>query len=170
MKKIIVSITVLISLTLKPLEATSTRVAALYTADYTHRLIQVNRKFYVQTETRAILDALTVYNPTVKQCDRTPLVTASNSKIDNVKLGKQEIRWMALSRNLLKRWNGKFHYGDTVMVNSGDPAIDGFWIIKDTMNKRYKNYGDLLYHSDIRSLGKWRNVEITRVKSFTLTL
>ena len=99
------------------------------------------------------------------QCDRTPLVTASNSKIDKLKLHKQEIRWMALSRNLLKRWNGKFHYGDTVIVNSGDREIDGFWIIKDSMNKRYRNYGDLLFDRGIRKLGKWRKVEISRVIS-----
>ena len=170
MKKVTVSIIVLISLALKPLEATSTRVDSVYTVDHALNFNYINRRFYVQTEARAVLDVLTVYNPTVRQCDRTPLVTASNSKIDKVKLGNQELRWMALSRNLLKRWNGKFHYGDTVMVNSGDPTIDGFWIIKDTMNKRYKNYGDLLFHSDIRSLGKWRKVEITRVKSITLSL
>jgi hypothetical protein len=170
MKKITVSIIVLISLALKPLEATSTRVDSVYTVDHAKKIHYINRRFYVQTEARAVLDALTVYNPTVKQCDRTPLVTASNSTIDKIKLGKQEIRWMALSRNLLKRWNGKFHYGDTVMVNSGDPTIDGFWVIKDTMNKRYKNYGDLLFHSNIRSLGKWRKVEIVRVKSVTLSL
>jgi hypothetical protein len=170
MKKIIVSILVLISLALKPLEATSTKVDTVYTVDHAHTINYISRKFYVQTGTRAVLDALTVYNPTEKQCDRTPLVTACNSKIDKIKLGKQEIRWMALSRNLLKRWNGKFHYGDTEMVNAGDASIDGFWIIKDTMHKRYKNYGDLLFHDNVRSHGKWRNVEITRVKSITLSL
>ncbi|HEU5290105.1 MAG TPA: hypothetical protein VFU05_05625 [Cyclobacteriaceae bacterium] len=170
MKKIIVSIIVLISLALKPLEATSAKVGTVYTVDHAHKFNCITRKYYIQTEARAVLDALTVYNPTMRQCDRSPLVTASNSRIDKVKLGNQKIRWMALSRNLLKRWNGKFHYGDTVMVNSGDPSIDGFWVIKDTMNKRYRNYGDLLFHSNIRSTGKWRKVEITRVKSITLSL
>lgn len=168
MKKIIVSLLLFIGLALKPLEATSTKVASVYTVDNPTKINYITRKFYVQTGTRVVLDALTVYNPTVKQCDRTPLVTASNSRIDKAKLINQEIRWMALSRNLLKRWNGKFHYGDTVMVNSGDPAIDGFWIIKDSMNRRYKNYGDLLFDSDVRTRGKWRNVEISRVESISL--
>jgi hypothetical protein len=167
MKKIIVSIIVLIGLALKPLEATSTKVER---TDYAGEINSISRKFYVQTGARAVLKCLTVYNPTVKQCDRTPLVTACNSKIDESKLRDQQIRWMALSRNLLKRWNGQFHYGDTVLVNSGDPAIDGFWIIKDTMNKRYKNYGDLLFDSDVRIHGKWRQVEISRVQSITLSL
>jgi hypothetical protein len=167
MKKIIVSIVILIGLALKPLEATSTKVAR---TDYASEINSISRKFYVQTGARAVLKVLTVYNPTVGQCDRTPLVTACNSKIDEKKLENQQIRWMALSRNLLKRWNGQFHYGDTVLLNSGDPAIDGFWIIKDTMNKRYKNYGDLLFDSDVRVSGKWRQVEISRVKSITLFL
>ena len=139
MKKITVSIIVLISLALKPLEATSTRVDSVYTVDHAMKFNHINRRFHIQTDVRAVLDGLTVYNPTVKQCDRTPLVTASNSTIDKIKLGNQEIRWMALSRNLLKRWNGKFHYGD------------------------------LLFHSDIRSIGKWRKVEIVRVKSINLS-
>lgn len=167
MKKIII-ILLLIGLALKPLEATSTKVASVYTVDHATKINYITRKFYIQTGTRVVLDALTVYNPTVKQCDRTPLVTASNSKIDKAKLGKQEIRWMALSRNLLKRWNGKFHYGDTVMVNSGDSTIDGFWVIKDSMNKRYKNYGDLLFDSNVRTMGKWYNVEISRIESIAL--
>ena len=171
MKKITVTIIVLILLALKPLEATSTKIDSVYTVvNHSQKINRASRRFYIQTEARAVLDALTVYNPTVNQCDRTPLVTASNSTIDKIKLSNREIRWMALSRNLLKRWNGKFHYGDTVMVNSGDASIDGFWIIKDTMNKRYKNYGDLLFHGDIRSRGKWHKVEITRVKSITLSL
>ena len=165
MKKIIFSVIVLIGLTLKPLEATSTKVNMVGTLVHIDKIKFFSRKYHIQDETRTVLDALTVYNPTVGQCDRTPLVTASNSKIDKLKLHKQEIRWMALSRNLLKRWNGKFHYGDTVIVNSGDPAIDGFWIIKDSMNKRYRNYGDLLYDRGIRKLGKWRKVEISRVIS-----
>lgn len=70
---------------------------------------------------------------------------------------------MALSRDLLKRWNGKFQYGDTVLVTAGDPEIDGLWIIKDTMNKRYKKRGDLLFDTQVRSLGKWKNVEISKV-------
>jgi hypothetical protein len=168
MKKIIVSIIVLIGLILKPFEATSTKVNLVGTIAHIDKVSFFSHKYSIEYETRTVLNALTVYNPTVGQCDRTPMVTANNSKIDKVKLRKQEIRWMALSRNLLKRWKGKFHYGDTVIVNSGDPTIDGFWIIKDTMNKRYKNYGDLLFDSEIRKLGKWRKVEISRVKSIPI--
>ncbi len=156
MKKAITLYTILLSLILTPLVATSTRMN------------HSGEKIYIKNNTRYTLDALTVYHPTKRQCDKSPLITASNSKINVDDLKNQNIRWMALSRDLLKRWKGKFHYGDTVLVSAGDPQIDGFWIIKDTMNKRFKNRGDLLFDSEVRKLGKWKNVEIARVSWLTL--
>ncbi len=107
------------------------------------------------------LDVLTVYNPVTSQCDASPLVTASNQRINETKLRSGAIRWMALSRDLLKRWGGRIQYGDTINLYSGDPAIDGFWIVHDTMNKRFKNRGDLLFDSKVRARGKWSNVMVT---------
>ena len=89
-----------------------------------------------------MLDVLTVYNPVSRQCDATPLVTASNQRINQTKLRSGTIRWMALSRDLLKRWGGHIHFGDTIRLSSGDPAIDGLWVVHDTMNRRYRNHGD----------------------------
>src|SRR5688572_17712821 len=91
------------------------------------------------------LDILTVYNPVSGQCDKTPLVTASNQRINETKLRSGTIRWMALSRDLLKRWGGHVHFGDTISLSSGDPVIDGLWVVQDTMNRRFKNHGDLLF-------------------------
>jgi hypothetical protein len=116
-----------------------------------------------------VLETLTVYNPETRQCDNTPTITASNERIDMDKLRNQEIRWIALSRNLLKRWKGAFHYGDTVQISSGDKEIDGLWIIQDTLHKRYKNRGDLLFHGSVRKLGKWKNVKISKVETPSLT-
>jgi len=109
-----------------------------------------------------LLDTLTIYNPVVAQCDNDPLITASNAKIDTLKLRKQKIRWMALSRDMLKRWNGKLNYGDTVQLVSGDSAIDGMWIIQDTMNKRYKKRGDLLFDRSVRRRGIWFDVKLLK--------
>lgn len=156
MKKIITLYVILISLLMIPHVATSTRMD------------QPVQKIYVKDNDRFILDALTVYHPNKRQCDSTPLITASNSKINEEDLKNQNLRWMALSRDLLKRWKGEFHYGDTVMVTSGDPQIDGLWVIKDTMNKRFKNRGDLLFDSQVRKLGKWNKVEISRVSWVTV--
>jgi hypothetical protein len=110
-----------------------------------------------------ILETLTIYHPTVSQCDSTPLITASNAKINVEKLYKQELRWIALSRDLLKRWKGDFNYGDTIVLASGDSRIDGLWIIQDNLNKKYKNRGDLLFDSRVRKLGKWKNVKISKL-------
>jgi hypothetical protein len=109
-----------------------------------------------------VLETLTIYNPEERQCDADPLITANNSRIDLEKLRRNQIRWMALSRNLLKRWNGAFNYGDTVSLHSGDATIDGLWVINDNMNKRFRDRGDLLFHRDSRTTGIWRNVKIAR--------
>lgn len=116
------------------------------------------------TETRKyqILEVLTIYNPVEGQCDDSPLITANNSRIDLGKLRRKEIRWMALSRDLLKRWHGEFNYGDTVLLDAGDSDIDGLWVINDNMNQRWRKRGDLLFHSDSRSTGMWKNVKISR--------
>jgi hypothetical protein len=113
------------------------------------------------------LDVLTVYNPVARQCDATPLVTASNQRINETKLRSGTIRWMALSRDLLKRWGGKIHYGDTINLNASDPTIDGLWVVHDTMHQRFRNRGDLLFDAKVRSTGKWSNVVITLQKRRT---
>ena len=107
------------------------------------------------------LDVLTVYNPVARQCDTTPLLTASNQRINEAELRKGAIRWMALSRDLLKRWGGQIHYGDTINLSSGDSTIDGLWVVQDTMHRRFQKRGDLLFDARIRSRGKWSNVVIT---------
>ncbi len=121
-------------------------------------------------ETSVTLETLTVYNPEKRQCDRTPLITASNARIDVARLKNKQLRWIALSRNLLKRWKGAFQYGDTVNITTGDPEIDGEWVIQDTLNKRYKNAGDLLFDSNVRKLGKWKNVKISRIDYVSVEL
>lgn len=113
------------------------------------------------------LDKLTIYNPTVDQCDQDPFVTASNQKISPRKLKSGAIRWMAVSRDMLKRWGGNLNYGDTVVVFTGDASIDGEWIIQDTMNKRFKNRGDLLFDSQLRTTGVWSNVTLQKRKVYS---
>lgn len=112
-----------------------------------------------------VLETLTIYHPVSAQCDGTPLITASNARIDLEKLRRSEIRWMALSRNLLKKWKGEFNYGDTVLLESGDPAIDGLWVINDNMNKRFKDRGDLLFDVQARKYGYWKNVRMAKWES-----
>lgn len=114
-----------------------------------------------KTPNSFVLDVLTVYNPVPRQCDSTPLITASNKRINKTMLQSGRIRWMALSRDLLKRWGGHIHYGDTINLSAGDKSIDGLWVVQDTMHQRFRKQGDLLFDANVRSKGKWTNVIVT---------
>ena len=92
----------------------------------------------------------TYYNPVAEQCDSNPLETASQDVISLRKLKNKQIRWVACSRNLLKRWGGKLKYGDKITVISKNKNLSGVWIVKDSMNKRFKNRVDFLCSDKIK--------------------
>ena len=117
--------------------------------------------WHTVTDKTYTLDRLTVYNPVSGQTDSTPLITASNAVIDTVKLRKGKLRWLALSRDFLTRWGGKINYGDTIEILSDDSDIKGYWIVQDTMNKRYKKSGDILTYN--RKKGLWKNIKFKKI-------
>jgi len=97
----------------------------------------------------------TVYNALVNQCDADPFTTADGSKIDTVKLQKGKLKWIALSRDLINDpyrakiypglFKGKFKFGDTVKVESLKHSfMNGLWVVRDVMNKRYRQSMDFL--------------------------
>lgn len=93
----------------------------------------------------------TCYQPSIDQCDSDPLMTASGSKINpRDPLGH---RWIAVSRDLLKN---HVKMGDTVHVH-GTGVYDGKWVVKDKMNKRFKNKIDFLIGLQDKG-GLWDNV------------
>jgi hypothetical protein len=105
------------------------------------------------------LERATTYNAEINQCDSDPFTTADGSRIDLDKLENGELRWCALSRDLIwdeyrqsihaEGFRGLFEFGDTITVYSKTcPQINGKWTIHDTMNKRYKNSIDFLIHPD----------------------
>lgn len=105
------------------------------------------------------LDRATTYYCEENQCDSDPLTTADGSVIDPVKLKNNEIRWCALSRDLIwdeyrqtiykQGFRGLFEFGDTIVVKSNsNPQINGKWVVHDTMNKRYKNSIDFLIYPE----------------------
>ena len=85
---------------------------------------------------------ITWYNPVESQCDDDPLITADLSKIDLSALKRRDIRWIAVSRDLLEA--GKYQMGDTVFINSPNEKINGEWVIHDKMNSRFTKRIDLL--------------------------
>ena len=84
---------------------------------------------------------VTMYHPTKGQTDSTPDILADGTKITIHKAS--EYRYVAVSRNLLKRWGGWLDYGDFIVLKATD-GKDGVYQVKDTMNKRFVNRIDIL--------------------------
>jgi len=100
----------------------------------------------------------TTYNAVTGQCDSTPFNTADGSFIDANLLYEKELRWVALSRDLIKdeyrdglymnrnHWRGYFKFGDTIVVSSvSSLQINGKWVVHDCMAPKYKKSVDFLF-------------------------
>lgn len=80
----------------------------------------------------------TLYHPGGKLSWRT----ASGDLIDNEKLKKREIKWVAASPDVFA---AGFKMGDTILVNCESvPELNGKWVIKDRMGKRTHRLIDFL--------------------------
>ncbi len=84
---------------------------------------------------------VTMYQPTHYQTDSDPDVTADGTKIRISKAS--EYKFVALSRNLLKRWGGPFDYGDFILLK-GAGKKNGVYQVRDTMNPKWVNVVDIL--------------------------
>ena len=83
---------------------------------------------------------LTAYNSHYWQTDSTPFITASGTRTS--------FQTLALSRDLIRTYNehAELEYGDSVRIFIKD------CLIEDTMNERYKNYGDLWTDSYVEAI------------------
>jgi hypothetical protein len=73
-----------------------------------------------------------------------------------------EQKFVALSRDLLKRFGGKFDFGQKIRLdNAGKKS--GVYTVADTMNKRFKRKIDIL-ETKGTPLYKFENVKITLLK------
>jgi 3D (Asp-Asp-Asp) domain-containing protein len=86
----------------------------------------------------------TYYNPVQSQCDGNPLITATGYRINLRKLKKQEIRVVAVSRDLLK----EYPYNSEIYVHQ-PVHLRGCWRVEDTMNKRFSNRIDFLAYGKV---------------------
>lgn len=82
----------------------------------------------------------TKYNPVKEQCDESPHVTADNSKIHMGKLKAHNLKWIAVSKDLLNQ----FKMGDIVEIKCDNEKLNGIWEIHDRMNSRFHNKIDFL--------------------------
>ncbi|MCB2376547.1 hypothetical protein LGH70_03075 [Hymenobacter sp. BT635] len=104
----------------------------------------------------------TIYEPDPRQTDSEPFITADNSRIRRKHSSKD--RWMALSRDLLKKWGGDFDYGDSVLVTGISPKLDGVYVIHDTMNRRHRHCMDILAAKWEHLDEMWKGVKIMKVE------
>ena len=134
--------------------------------DYQHFIDSITRYSYSiddyeimeeKLDGKKINVTVTVYNPVKSQCDSDPLITANNSKIDLKKLNSGKLKWVAVSRDLLR--NG-VSYGDKIRLTyKENPKINGEYFVMDCMNKRFTKRVDLLVPENIK-LGLWEDVEM----------
>ena len=90
-------------------------------------------------------------------------VTATGDRIDNAKLKRYEIRWVALSPDLL---NKGFRMGDTIEVTCDRvPRLNGKWVVKDRMGRRtHMKIDFLLPRGDDHDFHSRVNVTIRKAK------
>ena len=90
---------------------------------------------------------VTMYQPVYPQTDDTPNITADGTRIRISKAS--QYKFVALSRNLLKRWGGPFDYGDFILLK-GAGNKDGVYQVRDTMNPKWVNVVDILESESVR--------------------
>ena len=106
----------------------------------------------------------TIYHAVRNQTDKTPHITADGTRIDTRNASKY--RYVALSRDILKRWGGPFEYGDYIIVEGCNGKYDGIWQVKDTMNERFHNRIDFLQSKGTK-LNKFDNAVIYKYDTIT---
>ena len=102
---------------------------------------------------------VTMYQPIYPQTDKTPNITADGTRIRISKAS--EYKFVALSRNLLKRWGGPFDYGDFILLK-GTKDKDGVYQVRDTMNAKWVNVVDILESKDVEPY-KYMNAHIFKL-------
>ena len=105
--------------------------------DENKRLTENLKKY----ETEGMKVTVTMYEPVSYQTDSTPDILADGTRIRVHKAS--EYKFIAVSRNLLKRHGGFLDYGDFIVLKGTD-GKDGVYQVKDTMNKRFVNRIDIL--------------------------
>jgi 3D (Asp-Asp-Asp) domain-containing protein len=101
---------------------------------------------------------VTMYHPTRGQTDSTPDILADGTKIRIHKAS--DYKYVAVSRNLLKKNGGWLEYGDFIFLR-GTNGKDGVYQVRDTMNRRFVNRIDIL-ESPGTSPYKFNNAKIVK--------
>ena len=122
-------------------------ISTVFLEDKNKQLIEAKqeivglKKRLLMYETEGMNVTVTMYAPVRYQTDSTPNILADGTRIRVQKAS--EYRFIAVSRNLLKRHGGFLEYGDFIVLK-GTGQKDGVYQVKDTMNKRFVNRIDIL--------------------------
>ena len=111
-------------------------------------LSQLEPNWDIKEECDTIMIKATMYHAVRGQCDDTPDITADQTKIPNVD-SCSHLNWIAVSQDLLWFNDGPIRYGDTVYIIAGHKT--GFYIVRDAMNKRWRNKIDFLESIGVES-------------------
>ena len=103
---------------------------------------------------------VTMYHPISRQTDSTPNILADGTRIRVQRAS--EYKFIAVSRNLLKRYGGFLDYGDFVVLKGTIGHKDGVYQVRDTMNKRFVNRIDVL-ETPGKKPYKYANAEIYKL-------
>ncbi len=104
-----------------------------------------NQLLKFRSEGMAVI--VTMYQPVRGQTDSTPNILADGTRIRTQ--DASNYKFIAVSRNLLKRWGGWLNHGDFVFLKGTDHK-DGVYQVRDTMNKRFVNRIDILESIDVK--------------------
>ena len=109
-------------------------------------------------ETEGMSVTVTMYQPLRYQTDSTPNILADGTRIRTQ--DASNYKFIAVSRNLLKRWGGWLDYGDFILLRGTD-GKDGVYQVRDTMNSRWVNRIDILESIDVKPY-KYDSAKITK--------
>ena len=113
-------------------------------------------------KTEEIHVTVTMYQPIREQTDSTPNILADGTRIRVHKAS--DYKFIAVSRNLLKRFGGQFNFGDYVLLH-GTITKDGFYQVRDTMNPRFVNHIDILESPGVKPY-KYEKAKIVKTELF----
>ena len=126
--------------------------------NYVRENIELKNKLN-KYETEGMNVTVTMYQPVRYQTDSTPNILADGTRIKTEQASKY--KFIAVSRNLLKRWGGFLDYGDFILLKGTD-SKDGIYQVRDTMNKRYVNRIDILESIDVKPY-KFEKAKINKI-------
>ena len=113
-------------------------------------------------ETEGMHVTVTMYQSVRYQTDSTPNILADGTRIKTDKASNY--KFIAVSRNLLKRWGGWLDFGDFVLLKGTDYK-DGVYQVRYVMNKRFVNRIDILESPGVRPY-KYEQAKILKTDMF----